>query len=133
MDISKINSNSIDNTLSNAKNKAADSDFEKHLNNAVEKNDDKELKKVCQDFEGIILKMLYKQMKATVPKAELIPEDMGTDIFNSMLDDKLMEEASKSSKPGGLADILYKQLSKQQKLTDKIESESDDTSGVGKK
>lgn len=128
MDISKINNNGIDNTLSNAKNKAADSDFEKHLNNAVEKNDDKELKKVCRDFEGIILKMLYKQMKATVPKAELIPESMGTEIFNSMLDDQLMEEAAKGSGQGGLADVLYKQLSKKQRNVQK-----DDNSGVGEK
>lgn len=96
----------------NAKSKASDDSFEAHLKTAVEKKDDKELKNVCREFEGIILNMMYKQMKATVPQSEFMPEDSGREIFQSMLDDKLVEEASKSGSLG-LADLLYKQLIRQ--------------------
>lgn len=114
MDISKISSAATNNTIDAAKSKAVGDDFEKRLQSAVGKNDEKELKKACNDFEGIILSLMYKQMRATVPKSELIPSDSGSDIFQSMLDDKLVEEASKSGGMG-LGGILYKQLSQQLK------------------
>lgn len=116
MEIGKINDTSINNTLDNTKNKVTDDSFESRLKNAMSTKDEKELKKACNDFEGIMMNMMYKEMKATIQKSSLIPKDSGTDIFNSMLDDKLMEEASKTQGMG-LADILYKQLSKQLKST----------------
>ena len=116
MEIGKINDSSINSKIDNSKNKVTDSSFEERLKNAMNSKDDKELKKVCSDFEGIMMNMMFKEMKATIPKSDLIPQDSGSEIFNSMLDDKLMEEASK--KQGmGLADILYKQLSRQLKAT----------------
>lgn len=89
-----------------------DDSFEKYLQNAVKKNDDKQLKSACQQFEGILLDMLYSDMQATVMKSDLMPDDPGTDIYQSMLDDDLMDQASKTD-TFGLADSLYKQLSKQ--------------------
>jgi peptidoglycan hydrolase FlgJ len=117
MDISSINNNLNSNTMNNAKNKVVDDDFQKQLKSAMDSKDDKQLKKVCNDFEGILLNMMYKEMKATVPKSDLLEEDPGKDIFDSMLDDKLMNEAS-SSGGIGLADVMYKQLSKQLKAKD---------------
>jgi flagellar protein FlgJ len=76
--------------------------------------DDKELKSACQQFESIMLDMMYKQMKATVTKSDLIESDPGTEIFQSMLDENLMGQASKTGS-FGLAESLYKQLSKQTK------------------
>lgn len=114
MDVGGISNSYINNSLDTAKNKVEGDEFEKKLQNALDKNDEKELKKACQEFEGLMLNMLYKQMKATVPKSSLIPEDRGKEIFESMLDDKIIEEASKSSSLG-LSDVLYKQLSGQLK------------------
>lgn len=116
MEIGGINNNYVNNSIDTAKNKVSDEDFEKKLQSAMDKKDDKELKKVCQEFEGLMLNMLYKQMKATVPKSDLLPADTGREIFESMLDDKLVEESSKSRNLG-LADILYKQLSRQMEAT----------------
>lgn len=127
MDISKIGENTLNNTIDNAKNKVVDDSFDKQLKNAMNSRDEKELKKACNDFEGIMLSMMYKEMKATVPKSEFIPEDSGTDIFNSMLDDKLMEEASKGRNLG-LGDLLYKQLSKSLKTTEKSINEGESLS-----
>jgi len=114
MDISKI-SGSLGNpgagTVEQSVNQAEDGSFEKQLKAAIDKNDDKALKSVCQQFEGIMLNMMFKQMKAAVIKSDLIEQDEGTKIFESMLDDSLMGEASKTGS-FGLAEALYKQLSK---------------------
>lgn len=112
MDISGINNNLNNNNLSNAKNKVADDSFEKRLRSALDGKNEKELKSVCQEFEGIFLKMMYNQMKATVSKSSLLEESAGREIFDTLLDDELVKEASKTGRLG-LADMLYKQLSKQ--------------------
>ncbi|MCX7711982.1 MAG: rod-binding protein [Clostridia bacterium] len=123
MEIGKINDLNVNNSIDSSKSKASDDEFEKRLKSAMENKDDKELKKVCKNFESIILNMMYKQMKATVPKAELLPEDVGKDIFDSMLDDKLMEEAANGT-GAGLADVLYKQLRKQVRSSDSASASS---------
>mgnify|MGYP001217542401 FL=1 len=88
--------------------------FEEKLRQAMSNNDDKALKEACQQFETLFLQMLYRQMKATVPKSDLFPENLSKDIFESMLDEALMEEASKGNGIG-LADMMYKQLSRNMK------------------
>ena len=117
MDISKINSAAGNSSLTSmSKDKISDDKFEKHLESAFTKKDEQQLRKACKEFESVLLNMMYKQMKATVPKSDLIPSDMGKDIFESMLDEKLMVEAS-NSKGVGLSDMLYKQLSRRLKDT----------------
>lgn len=112
MKIDGINENFVSNTIESAKMKSTEVDFEQRLQAAMDNEDDKEIRQVCRDFEKIFLSMMYKQMKATVPKAELFPEDASRDIFESMMDDSLMEEVSKGNGLG-LGDVLYKQLKKQ--------------------
>jgi len=112
MDIAKISNMNIDNSISTTKKAAEDTSFEAKLVNAMEKKDSEALKNVCQEFEGILLQMMYKQMKATVSKSVLIPKDSGTEYFENMLDDKVIENASKTNSLG-LGEMLYKQLSKQ--------------------
>ena len=115
MDVGKVTDGAWNNLMtgsaSQAADRAADDSFEKRLQAAMNKNDDKELKAACQQFEAIMLGMMYKQMKATVVRSDLIPADAGRDIFESMLDDSLMEQASKTG-TFGLAESLYRQLSK---------------------
>lgn len=124
MDIGKIDGNLDNNSLNIAKNKVNDDAFGKELQSAMDKKDDTAMKKVCKDFEGVLLNMMYKEMKATVSKSDLIPADPGQDIFDSMMDDKLVDESSKAGGIG-LADVLYKQLSKQQKAIYKPESKGE--------
>ena len=121
MDINSINGNlsgilNTNTSVDAEKNKASDSSFENTLKNIMAKGNsqgnDKALKNACKEFEGILLSMMYKEMKSTVDKSDLIPSDTGNDIFESMLDDELTKKASESGGIG-LADILYKQLSKQ--------------------
>lgn len=114
MDIGKIGGNLVNSVIKDATRsaeKVVDEGFAKKLEAAVQNNDEKELKKACQEFEGIMLNMLYRQMKATINKSDLIEKDPGTEIFESMQDENLMEMASKTGS-FGLAETLYKQLSK---------------------
>lgn len=124
MDVGGIGNNYINNSVQATKNAVTDEEFEKKLQAAMDKKDDAALKKACQDFEGLMLNMMYKQMKATVIKSDLIPGDIGRDVFESMLDDKLVEESTKTRNVG-LADMLYKQLSRQSKSSPKPVEEGD--------
>lgn len=111
MNIGAIGNNFITNNSNAAKDKVSDDGFEKRLQQAMDQKDEKELKKVCKEFEGILLGMMYKQMKATVQKSDLVPADAGKEVFESMLDEELVNEASRGE-GYGLADTLYKQLSR---------------------
>lgn len=95
--------------INNRINTYEQNDFEKIFQKAIEKNDDKALRKSCMEMEKIFLAMLFKQMKATVPKSRLVPENQGEDILNSFIDEAFIEEASKSNS-FGLAKMLYNQL-----------------------
>lgn len=114
MDTGNINSaNFIKNIVSGAASsveKASDDSFAKKLEAAVRNNDDRELMKACREFESVMLNMMYKQMKATIIRSNLVERDAGAEIFESMLDEHLMEEASKTGS-FGLAESMYKQLS----------------------
>ncbi len=111
MEISGITRGFVNNSIESAKSNAVQDDFERMLQDAIANKDEKRLKEACKEFEGIMLSMMFKQMRNTIPKSDLIPSDAGRDIFESMLDEALMEEASKG-RGIGLADVLYKQLSR---------------------
>jgi len=86
-----------------------DDGFQAKLKRAMEQKDEKALREACQSMEEVFLNMMYKQMRATVPKSALISESASNDIIQSMFDEALIKEASKS-RSVGIADILYKQL-----------------------
>jgi len=115
MDIGKISGNVVSsyaNDAARSAEQAADDSFAKKLEAAVQNRDDNELKQACQEFESIMLNMMYKQMKTTIVRSDLIERDAGMEIFESMQDENLMEMASKTGS-FGLAESLYKQLSRQ--------------------
>lgn len=116
MEAGRINRSFIVNNQESLISPDVSDDFREHLEKALNVKDEEELKKVCQDIEQLFLGMMYKQMKMTVPKSDLFPDDTSRKIFDSMLDDVLMEEASKSN-TFGLGNMLYKQLSKQQGIS----------------
>lgn len=111
MEIGRITQGFTNNAIESTKSSVVQDSFEKKLQDAIANKDEKQLKAACKEFESIMLSMMYKQMRSAIPRSDLIPSDAGRDIFESMLDEALMEEASKG-KGVGLADVLYKQLSR---------------------
>lgn len=133
MEIGSVNNKGINSYIDKAAQSSGEitgESFEARLKSAMDKKDDKELKNVCQQFESIMLGMVYKQMKATIPKSDFLKDDSSVEIFQSMLDDELVETASKRGSLG-LADTMYKQLSRQLGTTQKTAaSTSTDTAGA---
>lgn len=119
MDIGSINSKNTFDSARNTSSKISQESFEKKLREAAAKGNDSELKEVCHEFESLFISMLYKQMKATVPKSGYLESDTASEIYNSMLDDQLCEVASERGI--GLGDMMFKQLSKKYKQGDSAE------------
>ncbi len=71
--------------------------------------DDSRLKDACQGFEAMLLNQMMKEMRATIPKNDLFGSKETEDMFQGMLDDEMMKDASQSSSLG-LAEVLYDQL-----------------------
>ncbi|HBR03810.1 MAG TPA: flagellar biosynthesis protein FlgJ [Ruminiclostridium sp.] len=107
-------------TVKNGQAQTEASDFESALQKAFDEGDKKELKEVCNDFEKIMLQMLYKQMKATVPDGGLTEKSNARSIFEDMLDDELMELASRRGM--GISDMMYNQLSAKMDKTYKLQT-----------
>lgn len=74
-----------------------------------QKRYEKKVREACQGFETMFLSMMYRQMRATVPDNTLFGNSNSQKIWQSMLDDSMMEQVSKSGGVG-LADMIYKQL-----------------------
>lgn len=106
---------SADGAVQLAANKAEDSAFANLLRNAYNEGDRKELREACEQFESIMMSMMFKQMRATVPESSFAGTSQAQDIFNDMLDDELMNRAGQRGI--GLADMLYKQLSQRMDRT----------------
>lgn len=82
----------------------------RHLRKAQEqKRYEAKVREACRGFETMFLSMMYRQMRATVPDNTLFGNSNSQKIWQSMLDDSLMEEVSKAGGVG-LADMIYKQL-----------------------
>ena len=66
----------------------------------------------CQEFESIFVKMMLKEMRNSVDKSDsLISGGWAEDIYQDMLDDEYSKSMTRTA-GFGLADQLYKQLSK---------------------
>lgn len=82
--------------------------FSSALQKAYDEQDKAKIKEVCVEFETIMLKSLYTQMKATVMKSDLTEESTAREIFQDMLDDELMKQGA--TKGIGIAEMMYKQI-----------------------
>lgn len=114
MDINGISNNLEFKEITNKIQRESNTDFEKILNSAMESQDDKKLKKVCEDFEAIFVNMLLKSMKNTVNEGGLTKKSHAREMFESMLDEEMASSISKG-RGIGIGEILYDSLSKNKK------------------
>ena len=73
----------------------------------------KDLREACQLFESLFIHQLWKAMRETVDKSGLIDGGEGEEIFTDLLDQKTSEVMARRGGIG-LAEDLYRQLSRQQ-------------------
>ena len=74
-----------------------------------QKDSDKELKKVTQDFEAIFLRQLLKVMRGTIPESGFLAGSNSMSIYESMMDEVLAQNAAEMNKTG-LGEQIYNYL-----------------------
>src|SRR5690606_22104423 len=67
------------------------------------------IREAANQFEALFMQQLLKSMRAAIPRSGLL-EGPGQSTYESMLDSQLAQ--SVGGQPGGLADILVRQLSR---------------------
>lgn len=72
------------------------------------------IKKVAQDFEGLIVGMMMKSMRATVGKDKLTGGGHGEEVYRSMLDQEYANAAVKRSGGVGLAKTIERDIIRQE-------------------
>lgn len=97
--------------------------FEKLLQKAQSEKDNEQLKEACREMEAYFIQQLYKTMKTSTQLGEgIIPKGQYEETFEDMLIEEQSKEATKAGGIG-LADMLYKQLSKEYASSPKTPSE----------
>jgi len=71
------------------------------------------LRQACQLFEAQFLKMLWKEMRKTVPQTGLIHGGQAEQMFTDMLDQAVADNSVKAGRSMGIAAMLEKQLSRE--------------------
>ncbi|MBQ3442828.1 MAG: rod-binding protein [Selenomonadaceae bacterium] len=72
-----------------------------------------EIKEASVQLEALLLKMMYTEMWKTVPKNELFGSSNAMDIYRDMYNEEITKKAAEAGGIG-LADYIYKQLTKNQ-------------------
>jgi flagellar protein FlgJ len=70
---------------------------------------DAEIQQVSKNFESIFLQMVFKEMRNSVQKSNLLGNSQGMEFFESMYDEKLTQQLA-SSGGMGLGQMVYQKL-----------------------
>lgn len=81
--------------------------------------ENKELRKVCADFEGVLLNYMFQAMKKTVGDGGLFGDSFRRDMYESLFFEKVSQKVAES-RGVGIGESLYRQLS-----TENRDSEND--------
>ena len=82
------------------------------LDAAPPRDDVAQLRKVATQLEGVFMAQLFQAMRDSVPDSGLTESGSGEKMFTSMLDDQLAQVSAEKMQRG-LADVLFRQLSRQ--------------------
>ena len=88
---------------------ALDSRALESLRQASETDPEGSVRKAASQFEALFMQQLLKSMRAAMPKSGMF-DGPGSDIYTGMLDSQLTQ--AMASTPGGLADIIAKQMTR---------------------
>jgi Rod binding domain-containing protein len=65
------------------------------------------LRKVGQDFESMIVSILIKSMRNTIPKNNLFTGGYGEKLFQGLFDQEIATLASKKGKGLGIGEMIF--------------------------
>ena len=70
---------------------------------------DGELEHASEQFESLLLNIMIREMRATVPESTLFPASMAQDIFTGMLDERIAGDMSRQGGIG-ISRMIFEQL-----------------------
>ena len=114
MEISNISSLlGMQQELAKSTTEATGEDFKSALTQAIQNNDDDELKASCDEIEAYMLSMVFKQMKESMLSDDaedaLIPKGDYTSTFENTMIDTVAEKMVEVGGIG-LSDFMFKQI-----------------------
>ena len=80
------------------------------------------LREVSKEFEAVFLNQLVSAMRKTVGESGLIEKGEGEKVFEGMLDEEWARNLAGRHGPGGLTDLIYRQLSRRMGLDDETQT-----------
>lgn len=79
----------------------------------VDKKNPEELRKLSADFEAMLIKNMFKEMRSTIQHSGLLERGMAEDVFEDMMDTEAAKEMAHNESLG-LGETLCRQLLKDQ-------------------
>lgn len=71
--------------------------------------DDAKLRETCEEFEAVMVQLMFKAMRGSEAKDGLIEKDMASEVYRDLFDGEVARElAHKQSM--GLGQLIYQQL-----------------------
>lgn len=74
---------------------------------------DEKLDDACRQFESLLLHMMIREMRKTVPDSVLFPPSMAQKVFTGMMDEKIAGEMAQTGGIG-ISRLLFEQLRESQ-------------------
>jgi flagellar protein FlgJ len=86
------------------------------------KIDREKLKKACTDFEALFMAQMLKFMRQSLPQTGFFGKGVGSDIYQSLMDQQLSQELSQS-KGLGLGTRIYQQVLRREEKAPNVSPE----------
>lgn len=69
-----------------------------------------QLKTACADFEALMLNEMFKSMRSTLSKTDILGGGIERDIYDSLYYQELATKIARSDNALGLGSVLYEKL-----------------------
>lgn len=76
-------------------------------------NDDQRLKQTCQEFEAVMVQMMFKAMRGAEVEGGLFEKDMASDVYRDLFDGEVARDLAHNQSMG-LGLRLYQQIQGEQ-------------------
>ena len=107
------NTNMMQHSISIQRDENTSEDFQSVLQGAIENGTSDEVRAAAVEIEGFFLNMMLQEMRKTVPEAQGVFKRSSAEVMmQEMLDQKVAMDIAEAGGIG-LANMLYKQLSRE--------------------
>ena len=112
-------------------NNMLESSLRRLQNSAGRAEGDEQLKKVSRQLEALFIRMLMDNMDKTIPKDELAGDSQAMDTWKGMFNERVADKVTEQGSIG-LADMIYRQLSRQIDRHMEVPPAAPEIEGAGK-